>query len=181
MSIIYPHLLLRVRLKNRMKLLIFGIVASGKTTLAKRLSEEMHIPYFEGDCIAWGFPEEERYKRTDEEQLDTIKMIDEKMSWIVEGTYRKSQHILYDLADQIVFLDTPARKRYFRIIVRFIKQKLGLEKCNYKPTAEMLRHMFLWTKEFEKNRKMHEDRLIKYQEKVIRIKSAKELDGKLRR
>ena len=162
-----------------MKILIFGIVASGKTTLAKQLSEEIHIPYFEGDCITWGFPGEERYKRTDEEQLSIIKKIDEKPSWIVEGTYRKSQHILYDLADKIIFLDTPSGRRYFRIIVRFIKQKLRLEKCNYKPTAEMLRHMFLWTKEFEKNRKMHEDRLMEYQEKVIWIKSAKELEGKL--
>ena len=33
--------------------LIFGIVASGKTTLAKALSCRLGIPWYEGDCIAW--------------------------------------------------------------------------------------------------------------------------------
>ena len=65
-----------------MKVLIFGIVASGKTTLAKELSKELNILYFEGDCIAWGFPNEKRYKRSDEEQKNLIGKIDENESWI---------------------------------------------------------------------------------------------------
>lgn len=162
-----------------MKIVIFGSVASGKTMLAKLLSREMEIPYYEGDCIAWGFPGEKRYKRTDEEQMDIIKRIDEHQSWIVEGTYRRSQHLLYDLADKIIFLDTPLRKRCFCIVVRFIKQKLGVETCHYKPTMEMLQCMFSWTKDFEKNRKVHEKRLLEYQEKLIWIKSAEELKGSL--
>ncbi|MBQ8597929.1 MAG: AAA family ATPase, partial [Lachnospiraceae bacterium] len=81
-----------------MKILIFGIVASGKTTLAKKLSKELNIPYYEGDCIAWGFPGEERYKRTDEEQAEMIDKINENPDWIVEGTYRESQRAFYDYA-----------------------------------------------------------------------------------
>ena len=131
-----------------MKILIFGIVASGKTTLAKGLSEKLNIPYFEGDCIAWGFPNEKRYKRSEEEQKSIIEKIDENESWIIEGTYRKSQQSAYDLADKIIFLDTPLYKRKFRIITRFIKQKIGLEKSNYKPNFEMLKYMFNWTNDF---------------------------------
>lgn len=52
--------------------LIFGIVASVKTTLARKVSKELSIPYFEGDCIAWDFPNEKRYKRSDEEQKSII-------------------------------------------------------------------------------------------------------------
>ncbi|EOR27036.1 DNA topology modulation protein FlaR-related protein [Clostridium sartagoforme AAU1] len=37
-----------------MKILIFGIVASGKTTLSKELSLKYNIPCYEGDSIAWG-------------------------------------------------------------------------------------------------------------------------------
>ncbi len=58
-----------------MKILIFGIVASGKTTLAKHLSQKLNIPYYEGDCIAWGFPNEKRYKRSNEEQKKIIDKI----------------------------------------------------------------------------------------------------------
>jgi adenylate kinase family enzyme len=162
-----------------MKILILGIVASGKTTLAKELSKELNIPHFEGDCIAWGFPNEKRYKRSDEEQKSIIEKIDENESWIIEGTCRKSQQFAYDLADKIFFLDTPLYKRKFRIITRFIKQKMGLEKSNYKPNFEMLKHMFKWTNDFEKDRQTHESRLLNYKDKLIWIKLKKELDGRL--
>ena len=36
-----------------MKLDIIGSVASGKTTLARELSEDYHIPYYEKDNIVW--------------------------------------------------------------------------------------------------------------------------------
>lgn len=115
---------------GKMKILIFGIVASGKTTLAKKMSAQMNIPCYEGDLIAWGFPGEERFKRSDQLQQEIIERINENSNWIVEGTYRESQRSLYDYADKIFFLDTPLRKRYFRIVFRFIKQKLGVERCH---------------------------------------------------
>lgn len=159
--------------------MIFGIVASGKTTLARKLSSEYNIPYYEGDCIAWGFPWEERYKRSDTEQKSIIINIDKKGDWIIEGTYRESQKCLFDMADTIIFLDTPLRIRQYRIVSRFIKQKLGIEKCNYKPTFQMFRAMFKWTYDFERNKNKYEDMLLSYKHKLIRIKSDKELAGRL--
>lgn len=159
-----------------MKILIFGIVASGKTTLAKKLSGELRIPYYEGDCIAWGFPGESRYKRSNEEQAEIIRRIDAEKSWIVEGTYRESQKEFYNLAEKVIFLDTPLYLRKYRIIARYIKQKLGFEKCNYEPTLDMVKAMYGWTKEFEKDRKVHEERLLNYKEKVIHVRSARELE-----
>lgn len=162
-----------------MKILIWGIVASGKTTLAKKLSQQLNIPCFEGDGIAWGFPNEKRYKRTDDEQKNSIEKIDRNESWIIEGTCRESQRSLYDLADKIIFLDTPLYQRKIRIVTRFIKQKMGVEKSNYRPTLKMLKLMFKWTSDFEKNRKLHENRLLSYSNKLIWIQSEKELAGKL--
>lgn len=86
-----------------MKILIFGSVASGKTTLAKKLSKELNIIYYEGDCIAWGSLNEQRYKRSNEEQKEVIDKINKNSSWIIEGTYRESQRILYDFTDKFFF------------------------------------------------------------------------------
>lgn len=163
-----------------MKILIFGSVASGKTTLAYKLSTQLDIPYYEGDCIAWGFPGEKRYKRTYEEQFEIIQQINEKDDWIVEGTYRESQKDLYVYADKIIFLDTPLLVRMYRIVNRFIKQQLGIEKCHYHSNLNMLKHMFIWTREFEDNRKQHRQRLLVYQDKLIWIHNPKELIGKMK-
>ena len=90
-----------------MKLLIFGIVASGKTTLAKALSCRLGIPWYEGDCTALGMGviKKTRYKRTPQEQQEVIRRLDAEGDWIVEGCYRESQKILFD-GDR-VFFDPP--------------------------------------------------------------------------
>lgn len=163
-----------------MKIFIFGIVASGKTTLSRRLSLKHNIPCYEGDNIAWQRKGEEQYKRSDIEQLNVILDIDKSGEWIIEGTYRESQKCLFDMAEIIIFLDTPLHIRRLRIITRFIKQKLGIEKCNYNPTFEMLKKMFKWTRDFEKKRSKYEKILLEYKDKLIWIKNEKELERKLR-
>ena len=162
-----------------MKLLITGIVASGKSTLARQLSDRLGIAHYEGDCITWGFPGEERFKRTPDEQRARIDQINENADWIIEGTDRKSQRILYEYADRIIFLDTPLPVRLWRIVGRFVKQCLGLEKSHYKPDLKMLKMMFSWTIDFEKQRKSYETFLRQYDAKLLHIRWPKELNGKL--
>ncbi|OXM15758.1 EutP/PduV family microcompartment system protein [Paenibacillus herberti] len=60
------------------KILIIGIVASGKTTLAKRLSIQLNIPWYELDCIVHHRTSEASYKRTADEQVEVIMSIDEQ-------------------------------------------------------------------------------------------------------
>ena len=49
------------------KIFIIGTVASGKTTLAKQLSKNMDIPWYELDCIVHHQTAEGRNKRTPDE------------------------------------------------------------------------------------------------------------------
>ncbi|MCM3745779.1 hypothetical protein M3223_00285 [Paenibacillus pasadenensis] len=151
------------------KIFIVGIVASGKTTLAQRLSEVLAIPWYELDSIVHHLTETERYKRNAEEQLEVIMDINRNGMWIFEGTDRSSYRCLFDMADTIIFLDTPLRKRKIRIVTRFVKQNLGIEKCAYKPDLTMLKMMFKWTRDFEKNRSDLEARLQTHKEKLIRL------------
>ena len=93
------------------KVYIVGIVASGKTTLAKKLSKRLNIPYYELDCIVHHKTDTGRYKRTPEQQVKVIKDINNADNWIIEGTYRESCHCLFDMADKIIFLNTPLWKK----------------------------------------------------------------------
>lgn len=151
------------------KVLIIGIVASGKTTLAKRLSKEINVPWYELDSIVHYQTATGRFKRTADEQNEVIMNIDKDGNWIFEGTDRESYQCLYELADTIIFLDTPLWKRRIRIFVRFLKQKLGIEKCHYKSDIMMLKMMYKWTQDFESNRDGFEAKLQLYQNKVIRL------------
>lgn len=151
------------------KIFIIGIVASGKTTLAKQLSKLIAIPWYELDCIVHHQTNNGRIKRTPQEQIEVIKDIDKQGQWIFEGTDRESYQCLYEMADIIIFLDPPLWKRRIRIITRYLKQKLGFERAHYKPDLEILKMMFTWTSDFESNRGDFEEKLNLYNDKVVRV------------
>lgn len=151
------------------KVLIIGIVASGKTTLATRLSKKINVPWYELDSIVHHQTATGRFKRTADEQVEVIMDIDKNGTWIFEGTDRESYRCLYEMADTIIFLDTPLWKRRIRILTRYLKQKLGIEKCHYKSDLMMLKMMYEWTRDFEQNRGNFETKLKRYNKKLIRL------------
>ncbi len=112
-------------------------------------------------------------KRSLEEQLQIIHKINKQESWIIEGTHRKDLDELFVLADKIIYLDIPLWKRKVRIIKRYIKQKIKIEKCNYSSNLEMLKMMYKWTSDFEKNKPEFEEKLKKYNHKLIIANSNK--------
>ncbi|NUU76474.1 AAA family ATPase [Paenibacillus xylanilyticus] len=158
------------------KILILGIVASGKTTLARELSQKLNIPWYELDTIVHHDTPHGRNKRTPDEQVTVIKDIDRSGPWIFEGTDRESYRCLWDMADTIIFLDTPLRKRKIRIFLRFIKQNLGLEKSHYKSDWQMLKMMYAWTRDFERNRVDFEKRLQHYDQKLMILTDNKKIE-----
>lgn len=151
------------------KIYIIGIVASGKTTLAGKLSQKLNISWYELDCIVYNDGPNGRYKRTPEQQIELLYEIDSAEQWIIEGTYRQSCHCLLDMADTIIFLDPPLWKRRVRILKRFVKQQLGIEKCHYKSNMKMFKLMYKWTGEFEAERQSFEGMLRQYKSKVVRL------------
>ncbi|MBD7985398.1 hypothetical protein H9649_12430 [Sporosarcina sp. Sa2YVA2] len=135
-----------------MKIFIMGIVASGKTTYAKELSKQWSMPFVELDSVVYHIVDGVRIKRSPDEQIKVILEMDAAGSWIAEGVYRPSYHLLLDMADVVIWLDPPLWQRRVRILSRHIKQVLGIEKCAYKPDMEMLLNMYKWTKDFEGQR-----------------------------
>lgn len=99
-------------------------------------------------------------------------------SWIIEGIHNENWvSSSFHQADLIIFLDTNYSIRTYRIIKRFLKQKLHLEKSNYKPTVKIFFNMFKWNRYFEEvgkvnffnNYSVHKDKI-----KVIRNTSTLE-------
>ena len=151
-----------------MKILIIGTVGTGKTTLARKLSKEYNIKYYEIDSIVHD-DSNNGIKRSIEEQNKIIKEIDKEKSWIIEGTLRKNLYYLLEKADKIIYLNIPRRIRNVRIFTRYIKQKFKIEKSNYKPTMEMLKLMYKWSNEYEKDKNELLKHLNIYKEKLETI------------
>ncbi|PLR77420.1 DNA topology modulation protein FlaR [Bacillus sp. V3-13] len=132
------------------KIHIIGSVGSGKTTLARQLSSMLNIPFYELDNVVWKRHESGDIRRTEEEREEYLNTILHSDTWIVEGIHNEEWVAnSFHNAELIIFLDTNYSLRTYRIIKRFVLQKLGLEKSNYRPTLKIFFKMFKWNKYFE--------------------------------
>lgn len=143
------------------KIYIIGPVGSGKSTLAKALSKKLNIKYYELDMVIW---DENERKRTDEEVKEIFDGIMSQDSWIIEDVGRKTFSEGFKQADVVYYIDLKPSLIYKRCIMRWIKQKLGKEEYNYKPTLKGLKDMLGWARSNTKKRD-------------LRIASAKELNS----
>lgn len=141
------------------KVYIIGAVGTGKTTLAKKMSEKLNIKMYQLDKVVWDDDNGNR-KRTDEEVFDIFEKILKQDSWIIEDVGRKKFIEGIKKADMVYYIDLPNFVIYKRCILRWIKQKIGKEEYNYKPTLKGLIQMMKWARQDIKNK----------DEKINRIK-----------
>lgn len=132
------------------KIHIIGSVGSGKTTLAKKISTLLNIPFYELDNVVWIRLKSGDIRRIAEERDEYLNSIIHSETWIIEGVHNEDWVAeSFQNADLIIFLDTKYAIRIYRIIKRFIFQKLGQERSNYKPTFKIFIKMFKWNRHFE--------------------------------
>ncbi|OXS68521.1 DNA topology modulation protein FlaR [Lysinibacillus sp. KCTC 33748] len=159
------------------KIHIIGSVGSGKTTLAKELSEKLNIRYYELDNVVWIRQKSGDIRRTDQQKVDYLQNIILTKAWIIEGVHNEEwveQSFLN--ADLIIFINTNYYIRIYRIIKRFTLQKLGLEKSNYKPTFSIFIKMFQWNRYFEEISKPNfYNKYGKYKDKLLVVTSKREI------
>ena len=99
------------------KIYITGGLSSGKSFFAKKLSEKTGIEYFGMDQIV--FKESEFEERGEEERNAIFENIVNMESWILEGTFTEDWVVPgLKMSSQIIYLDTPPLKRFYRFIKR---------------------------------------------------------------
>jgi adenylate kinase family enzyme len=92
-----------------------------------------------------------------------------KDNWIIEGVYYKWCKQCFAEADKIYLLEVPEHVYKYRIIKRFIKRKLGIEKGK-KETLKSLKDLLKWAKSYQENDMVEIKRLLEpYNDKVVRM------------
>ena len=141
------------------KIYIIGPVGSGKTTLSNKLSEKYSIEKYELDKIVWD-DENGNIKRSDGEIDKLFKEILKNKKWIIEDVGRKKFIDGIKSADITYYIDLPRFNIYEKCVFRWVKQKIGKEKYNYKPTLKGLFEMLRWAKQDINNKNEKIGRII---------------------
>lgn len=152
-----------------MKVHIIGGSGSGKSFLAERLSKEYGIPHYDLDDIQWDDTSSYGVKRNPEERRILLEKILENEDWIIEGVYYAWCQQCFEEADKIYLLNVPRYKYRFRIIRRFIRRKLGIEKGK-KETFKSVLNLLKWADKYQKENMIEIRKILEqYSEKVIEL------------
>lgn len=110
-----------------MKVYIVGSVASGKTTFAKKLSNNLDIQctHLDGIVHIKDTTNKGNIRRSDEEINRLFSEILNKPHWIIEDAGRECFSKGLEEADKIIHLKPSKYIRTRRIITRYLKQKMG--------------------------------------------------------
>ena len=147
------------------KILIIGCVGCGKSTYAKKLSKKEHIPVYSIDEIV--HDDVKGIRRSLEEQKELINKIDINDKWMIEGALRKELYFLMEMADLIIMIDIDRNIVEHRVITRYIKQQLNIEKINYKVDSDFLDMLLGYVNKYYETREDIFKILNKYKDKLI--------------
>ena len=152
-----------------MKIHIIGGPGSGKTFLAEKLSKELGISHFDLDDLQWDNKSASYgVKRSPGERDRLLNEVLSHNDWIIEGVYYAWCQQCFADADRIYVLNVPRYKYRYRIIRRFVRRKLGLEKGK-KENLKSLRELLKWADKYQKvNLVEIRKLLIPYSDKVIK-------------
>lgn len=155
------------------KVLIFGVTGSGKTTLARKLSDKLETRSYTTDDFIYKNDWKSRYsEKTRDEKLKTVA---KKKKWIIEGTHR-DDWILPALkrADLVIIFDLPRRKLFKNLITRQIFQK---EQTKRKSGAKDLFLLLKYAHQFKKkNLEIYLDLAKENKKKFIVLENKKQLN-----
>ncbi|MEK8127723.1 hypothetical protein WMW72_07310 [Paenibacillus filicis] len=160
-----------------MRIRIIGSCGSGKSTMARELSEHYGIPYYELDNMIWD-RSREGLKYPQEVRNQTLKDIAAQPSWIIEGVqYQDWTWDSIHESDFIFILNPHVLIRDYRIVRRFIRSRTGIEPWNYKQSVHNLIKMIVkWNHGYDLQKLLEETHaypskryVVQHKKEIIRI------------
>lgn len=161
-----------------MRLYITGSVASGKSTLGEQISKITSIPCTHLDNIIHEKAADTalgNVKRSDENINKEFYSVINNENYIIEDTGRERFIDGMKNADKIIVLDISLSVRKYRIFNRWIRQRLGIEKCIYKPNIAMLKSMLRWLSNYETGKDGTKSRIELFHSKVLYLTNQMEI------
>ena len=157
------------------KITIFGPPGSGKTTLAKKIGQQLKLPVFHLDKFLWN---KGWVLRPKQDFLADHLLLMNLDTWIIEGASRATLDIRYSKTDLVIYLNPSRPVCLIRIFKRFILNRTQPsdkpDGCPEKISWEFIK--YLWA--FKKPASQQIDILrAKYPDtKLIKIRSKRDLN-----
>jgi adenylate kinase family enzyme len=112
------------------RIVVWGVTGSGKTTLARRLSEALSLPRIELDALFWqpGWVEtpDDEFRAKVQAAVDAAPD-----GWVLDGSYSRVSDIYLLRADTLIWLHLPWRTTFRRLLWRTVSRAWTREPLYY--------------------------------------------------
>lgn len=98
---------------------VVGTSCSGKTTLARRISQVCGIPHYELDAIHWG-PNWTELSVEDFRQA--VARATQGEAWVIDGNYHVVRDIVWGRATHVAWLNLPFTRVFWQALSRTAKR-----------------------------------------------------------
>jgi adenylate kinase family enzyme len=98
---------------------VVGTSCSGKTTLARCISQACGLPHFELDAIHWG-PNWTELSVEDFRQA--VRRVTAGEAWVIDGNYHVVRDIVWSRATHVAWLNLPFRRVFWQALTRTTKR-----------------------------------------------------------
>jgi adenylate kinase family enzyme len=119
------------------RIAIVGKTGSGKTTLAKQVSERLHLEHIELDALSW-LPD--WVQRPTEEFNISVELRTRTSRWVTDGNYKSVRELLWKRADTVIWLDYPLWLVLWQISTRTLRRYITQESL-WGTNVEQFRHV----------------------------------------
>lgn len=125
-------------------IVVVGTTSSGKSTLAKALSEKLGSKFIELDALHWEPNWKEAELSVFRERVDKATQAE---AWVVAGNYSKVRDIIWSKAEVIIWLDYPFPTVFWRLLTRTIRRGWTHEELWNGNREKFWWHLKLWSDE----------------------------------
>lgn len=97
--------------------MIIGCCGSGKTTLAKKLSNKLNLPLIHLDKLNW----RDNWKNISKEEFDDLLWAEVvKPTWIIDGNYERTIPLRLKYCDTVIYMDYSRISCLYGVIKRVV-------------------------------------------------------------
>jgi adenylate kinase family enzyme len=126
------------------RIVVVGTTSSGKSTLAKALSERLGFKFIELDALHW----EPNWRMAELEVFrERVRKATDGSGWVVAGNYSKVRDMIWSRAEAVIWLDYPLRIVFWRLLVRTIRRAVTQEELWNGNREKFWWHLKLWSEE----------------------------------
>ena len=156
------------------KVLIIGISGTGKTKLARTLSDFLKIPITHYDTLVWG----ESWNEVDEKKVEKqLNEVVKRERWIIEGFIHPAAKIKLENADTVIYLDYSGLQAMIGGLQRWWQHRGKTRPEMAVGCIEEFNWDFLKVMWKRGERPEIEEAIKDFVDKIVRLKTRKETDN----